>query len=573
MASKVVQLEDQYLVEASKEEHNYDKISLDKQWLYVPDQQQGSYTNGICVIDTTNSLGGNSGFAAGREAYVIANCPVTMINSGATNATAAVANFASLAPKAGIFNWIDRIDVTINGVNVSSGQPYGNQWNNLRAQCSNSVGALNKNAGTNMLYPDDTYSIQYSNSASKFGDGYSNGGWLTNGTPITTKTSAPLGLSNSGFFKRSMEASQVGGTSNGYGWASQATNSTQNCINNGKSYFIPGTSAAAGQTLGTWYFSNKIMLTDVHPVFETLDYSKNPSIRLTIYFQVGTATINVGASSATTLASSISLGGNTCPVVLASGDTGQPNASTLSSSSGTTVTVNWGVLTCPNSTISAGSFAFSTTRLYMPFYTLSPHIEKQLLEHPIKKRIFNDVYIQQFKNIATSQNTFSIAIQSTFANIQYIFMIPAYSGTNNFATATCEQALSPYDSNPFTTAPGCGIYNVQVQVGSQTVYKNLISYDWQSFCDEVSRLDAVNGNVNGTQFLGNGMIDQIKWTTGYKKWIFDVSRQSSDVRQNVTISGQLQSDQTTTFYVGIVYRNSFNQNIITGEITNLVKGS
>ena len=95
-----------------------------------------------------------------------------------------------------------------------------------------------------------------------------------------------------------------------------------------------------------------------------------------------------------------------------------------------------------------------------------------------------------------------------------------------------------------------------------------MSYDYQNFIDEISNIFAVNGG--NTRDIGNGMIDQIKWTNAYKTWLFDVSRISSDVRQNVNIQGQLQSDQALDFYVVVVYRRSFDLNRITCELSNQV---
>ena len=578
MASPSVQLSDQYLVEDSMNHDNYDKISTDKQMLYAIDQANNSYNNGIVVIDTTNQMGGNQGFCATSDGYVIAPYPVSMFNTGALNGAAGTTALAnafnpfSLALKANVANVIDRIDLTINGTSVCAGQSYTNLWSNTRVQCEYSTSELTKSAGTNLIYPDDTWSINYSENSSGNGDGYTNNCALASTSNVFTTTTPPYSY-NSGHFKRCMEAAASGGSSNGFGWASQATNSTQNHINNGESYFLQsGTGTSHGvANAAVWYYMLKIKLSDLHPIFKSLDLCKNPQIRLTIYYNVGQSVINLRGASAGTidLYNSVSSGGNTCPVMVSSFGTGQPNVGLQPATTSTSsLQLNWGVVNNSAPITGGSNFAFATTRLYLPFYNLIPSIERKFLENPTKKVVFNDVFIQQFKNAATSNgSTFTLAIQSTLPNIQYICLIPFANSSNNFLAANCEQFMSPLDSAPFTTLPGCGLYNVQVQLGSQTIYKNLMSYDWQNFCDEISNLSAVNGDQ--TSFMGNGLIDQIKWATGYKKWIFDVSRQSSDVRQNVNISGQLQSDQATTFYVLIVYRKSFDQNRITGEITNL----
>jgi hypothetical protein len=95
-----------------------------------------------------------------------------------------------------------------------------------------------------------------------------------------------------------------------------------------------------------------------------------------------------------------------------------------------------------------------------------------------------------------------------------------------------------------------------------------MSYDYQHFIDELNNIFSVNGG--NSRDIGNGIIDQIKWTNAYKLWLFDASRVSSDVRQNVNISAQMQSDQALDYYVIVIYRRSFDLNRITCEVTNQV---
>lgn len=586
MASAATQLTDKYLVDSEMHFDNFNKVSTDKALVYCIDQNTGSYTNGIVTIDTTNQLGGNNGFCSLKEGYVIVPYVVSLKNTSGSIAMAssAVANALSVSLKANVANILDRVDVSINGKPVVAGQAYSNMWNNVRLQYESASSYVQKMAGTNLLFPDDpfpTFTTSSGNSAaSANGDSYCNNQINPAAALGTAGTTVPYPF-NSGAFKRAFEGVNnvvAAGTGNfSLGWPSQTPAKVQqNMTNNAKSYFIPGTgSGAAGTMLGTWVYFIKLQLIDIHPIFQTLDLTKNPQVRLSLYFNTGYNTINTTTAPVFKLSTAPTIqGGNTCPVMFMSGATNNPNAGLASTSTNLDMRLAWGV--CGNQDVSNTSyFPFATTRLYVPFYTLVPEIERQIIERPVQKKVYNDCYIQQFagaNGASTNGSTFTLTVQSTLPNIQYIAVLPYVNntiaaGTTNFVSVTgVNEFASPFSSAPFTTAPGAGVYNMQVQLGSQNIYKNLMSYDYQHFLDEVSNIFAINGS--DVRDIGNGMIDQIKWTNCYKTWLFDCSRQSSDVRQNVNIQGQLQSDQALDFYVIIVYRRSFDLNRITCEVTN-----
>jgi len=575
MASVATQLSDKYLVEDEMHFDNYNKISTDKSMIYCIDQNTGSYTNGIVVIDTTNQLGGNNGFSSPQEGYTIAPYIVSVKNTGAT-ALDGFLNAASVCLKANVGNVLDRADISINGKPVVSSQPYTNMWNNIRIQYESATTYTAQMAGTNLVYPDDVFA-SWSSAANTNGDGFSNNQVNPAATfNYATNTSSPYTF-NSGAFKRIQENISAA-TVNTFGWPSQlSTHSQTNFTNNAKSYFIPGVKTA-NAIAGTWVFFIKLQLIDIHPVFQTLDLVKNPQFRLTLYFNVGycsiTATASSGATNLSLTSAPILNGGNTTPVMFMSATASNPNAAIVSTGTNTTtLRLAWGVVN--NYDVTNSSYLpFNSTRLYLPFYTLIPEIERKFLENPVQKKVYNDCFIQQFINAGTGYGaTGTLTIQSTLPNLQYISVLPFASstiaaGSNYLSVSGVNQFASPFDSAPFTTAFGAGLYNMQVQVGSQNVYKNLISYDYQNFIDELQNIYSINGG--DTRDIGNGLIDQIKWTNGYKLWLFDVSRVSSDVRQNVNIQFQMQSDQPLDMYVICVYRRSFDLNRITCEVTNIL---
>lgn len=567
MASAAVQCADRYLLEASNSSDNFDKTSLNKQVIFAVDSNNGSYSNGQVVIDTTNQLGGNNGAASLKEGYIVSPFIVTAKNGSA--AASLALNALSIGLKANVGNILDRCDISINGKSVVAGQNYSNLWNNVRLQYDTASSYAAKMAGTNLLYPDDVFATYTNLATTTNGDGYSNNNVNSAATLSTTATVSPY-VFNSGLFKRLTYAiSTVVSSGNSLSWPSQTSSKVQtNMTQNGKSYFIPGV-VTANTINGTWIYFIKLQLIDIHPIFQEIDLVCNPQVRLTLYYNVGSCYLNSATASQNSLASVTLTGGNTTPIMFISANTNNPNAGVFpSASTSNSLQIAWGVVN--NSLQNGGSYLpYQQCRLYLPFYQLTPDNMRMLIEKPIRKIIYNDVYIQQFTGQANSNGqSFTLAVQSTLPNIQYIVVLPYVSAAaSTYATATnINQFASPYDSAPFTTAYGAGIYNLQCNVGSTPLFPSPVSYDWNMFLDEVSNIFAINGSSDRS--IGNGLIDEIKWTNAYKSWIMDASRISSDIRQNVTITGQLQSDQALDFYLCIVYRRSFNLNRITCELTD-----
>ncbi len=597
MASQATQLNDKFLVETAFSHDDYLKVSTDKQVVQCNDNNQGSYTNGMVTIDTTNQLGGNTGFAAIKEGYVVVPYLVTLKNADATRTVGAYpCNAQSVIMKGNVGNILDRVDISIGGTSIVAGQSFSNLWNNTRLLFDTSVDANSKNGGTSLMYPDT--GIPTWSAASANGDGYSSN-QINPILPPSYDAAASGYAYNSGAQKRSLEATPLalagataaaGAKTNN--WPSQLTATVQqNCINNGKSYFQATTNNATGavaSTLGRWVYMIKLKLTDIHPVFDTLDLTKNPQIRLVLYFNTGSVNISVGSTTVPlfSLASTSMTGGNTVPIMFTSGAVtgttggvgGNPNALFLAQNITTTtpqIQIAFGPV---NNSIENGGSAlpFTTTRLYLPMYNLVPEIERQIISNPVKKFVYNDVYIQPFVSASatiTAGQQFNLTVQSTFSNIQYVAVLPytsqtiAAAGTNFLAVTGAFQGQSPFYGAPLQTAPGSGAYNMQCTIGSTPLYRTLMSYDYQHFLDELTHIFGVNGG--DSRSFGNGLINQIDWTNTYKTWLFDCSRLSSDVSQNVSITGNYQSDQALDFYVVIVRRRSGDQNRITCEVLNL----
>lgn len=241
-----------------------------------------------------------------------------------------------------------------------------------------------------------------------------------------------------------------------------------------------------------------------------------------------------------------------------------------------TLTLAWGFMgnSLTTTATSGNYFPYSTCRLYIPFYDLQPEKELQLVNSPKKTVKYLDYFVQLFKNQAgTGVSTtgplnanFSLQLSGTLKNVKYVCLIPyANTTTGNFATATVDQAASPFDSAPWTCQPGSLITNFNVQIGNQWIFNNAQSYDFNAFLDEFIKVGSIYGSMEHQ--LANGLINEDQWAFGQRIMIVDVSRLTSkDISQSILISGTNACAQGSDFLCLAVYERSFVIDRISGEV-------
>jgi hypothetical protein len=339
----------------------------------------------------------------------------------------------------------------------------------------------------------------------------------------------------------------------------------------------PGLTPIAAD-VAKWFYLHRIRLVDIHPIFKELDLCANPQLKLTLYINTGTASIDCTALNTMKLNSVTTTQGATCPVMLASAAANNTNASILTS--GAKLSLAWGVLGNSITTTGAAQFyPYSTTRMYIPFYDLLPEKALEIVKQPVKKSKFLDYYVQSFKGQAgtaaptsTQINAnFSLQISASLKNAKYVALLPfANTAAGHFASsAGVDQYASPFDSAPWTVQPGSAITNFNVQVGNKWVYNAAQNYDFQGFLDEFSKLGALNGGL--THELANGLIDEDKWSMGQRILVADVSRVTDkDVPTSLLISGTNSSSQGADFIVIVAYEREISIDRVTGEVQSFI---
>lgn len=605
--SDTVQLSDQYLLASSLKNDPEVHVSKRKHVVSVSDLQQG-YTSGQVTIDGTNQLNGSQGFGSLSEAYLTVPYVVTAKNTGAQGFSAPLTRFACTL-KTGVWNVISDLELSLNGKSIITSNDYKSFWNNLRAQTETSISDMYKHSAENFLQPDDWFSINWDNTASSAGDGYSN-----NQCDTTQFLDATLGQTqenrstNSGFVARLNNTPAVVDTSTNkaWGWPTLGKSAIQQVVSqHGRGCFVEASTAGVGAIAGTWIYMLKIRLVDLHPIFKELDLIANPQIKLKYRVNCGTVaidmqrtdaqpTITFGGTPASGLntlqglsladkANNMSLNsvtmtsGTVCPIMVASGANGQPMSS-VSSTVASQISFSFGVLRnafSPDTAALSQYLPYTTTRLQIPFYDITD--PRPIISKPIKTVRFLDCFAQYFKGkggsgiIDGQQNaSFNFQMSATLKNVKYVALIPfADTGLGHWKSTTlnAEQFQSPFDSAPWTCQPGASVRNFQVQLGNTNVFAKTHEYDYETFLHEFSKLGAINGDLERS--LNCGLVDMDRWTYAHRVMVADCSRiGEKDVPVSIQISGTNACSQASNYLALIAYEREMTYDRLTGEVVD-----
>lgn len=578
----VTQLSDKFVFDSSLVDEPSISVSKKKTVVNVVDQNQGSYTSGLITIDATNQLNGANGYASLREAYITIPYIVSIRNIGSA-ALATAPNRFIISPKCGVWNFISDLEVELNGKQILTTNQYKSFWNNLRAMTEVDISDLHKHGADTFLTPDDWFSINFSNSASTNGDGYSN-----NSVDINAPYDQTLGQTqenrsfNRGLAERmnNNPAPLDGVDHASFGWGSmQAGASTQIQQQSGRSSWVEwvnpsGNRTTLGNISGVWIHMLKIRLIDLHPLFKQLDLISNPQIKIRYRVNAGTSEVLSTGANQYRLASTTLTSGTVCPIILAGASTAAHPMHGVFSAATQGLSISYGALGNAHTTTAAISqfLPYTTTRLHIPFYDLTNPLA--IVKAPVKSVRYLDCFAQYFKQHAgvgvlnTQQNaTFNFQLSASLKNVKYIALLPfAETSAGHWATAHgTEQFMSPFDSAPWTVQPGSYVRNFQVQIGNTNVFSKTHEYDYESFLDEFSKLGAINGGVD--RLMNSGLVNLSQWSFAQRVMIADCSRLTSkDVPTSIQISGTNACSQGTNFLVFAVYERELTFDRLTGEV-------
>ena len=571
---------------------------VDKQWLYVNDNNNGSYSSQV-VLDTT-PLANSGSYINWSEAFILMPLVLQFESTAATMTATAAMDYLG-AMKSGYWNMLHSLTCEFNNGNIIQQVPFLNVFCSFKNITSWSQDDLTDWGSVVGFFPDTARTWAYNPIApantvaiAGSGSGLSNNrdapyitiATLTVGScaaapgPIvvssvsyntstrTTQSSSDIKQSwNEGLFARQtylnfdpvLTADYANSNNQG------ALMGAANCA----VVFRTFTTCAANLR---WFAIDAIIrLKDVADFFQKCPLLKGSTMRLYLntnqaYFQItqtaatyaaATGVLNANPILSLTASPVILGGGGTCPVMYSSCGLGQ-GASVLTpiqsdAAPATTAVVNVAVsivrtqfsqmananLSCP----------ITSCRLYAPAYTMSPIAEQRYLSlTPTKRIVYNDIFQFSFPN-QSILSPFNILVTNGIPNIRSVLVLPLLPRASNGVAAvggqTTATVLSPFCSTPSSPDPII-IQNFQIQISGKNLFINQLQYDYEDFVEQLVSSNQLNGSL--TTSLASGLVSKKDFQNLYRYYYGNCSRSlpsEEGVSKAIQIQGTIQSPLLT----------------------------
>ena len=558
---------------------------VDKQWLYVNDNNNGSYSSQV-VLDTT-PLANSGSYINWSEAFIL--MPLVLQFERASG-TATMSDTAAMdylgALKSGYWNMLHSMSVEFNNGNIIQQVPFMNVFCSFKNITSWSKNDLTNWGAVTGFCPDSSRSWAYLAAApaaglvlAGSGSGLSNNRnapyvSITNlGTSfiaynnLTRATQSSVDVRqawNDGMFERQsyINYNPVLSAANSFSANQGLLMSGANCSQVFRSF------VSAAANLRWIAIDAVIRLKDIADFYQKCPMLKGSTMRLYLntnqcYFQVTQTSAIYDAAGNITAQPILSLtaspvilgGGGTCPVMYASNGLGQGAAALTppALTTATTAVVNVAIsivrtqfsqmtnqnLSCP----------FTSVRLYAPAYTLSPLSEQRLLSlTPSKRVVYNDIFQFSFPNQSVN-SPFNILVSNGIPNIRSVLVLPMLPSVSNgtsaggsFLTSTI---LSPFCSTPSSPDPLI-IQNFQIQVSGKNLFINQQVYDFENFVEQLVSSNQLNGSL--TTSLSSGLVSKQDFQSLYRYYYGNCSRSlpsEEGVAKAIQIQGTILSPLAT----------------------------
>jgi len=567
---------------------------VDKQWLYVNDNNNGSYSSQV-VLDTT-PLANSGSYINWSEAFIL--MPLVLQFESAAATLTAVGAFDYLgAMKSGYWNMLHSLTCEFNNGNIIQQVPFLNVFCSFKNITSWSKDDLTDWSAVTGFCPDTAKSWAYLSAAgaaglalSASGSGLSNnrdapyvsinlvvgtGGAVTDIVPyntVTRVTQSSVDVRqawNDGLFQR-----QSAINFNPILTADLATSTNQGALMSGANcsqVFRSFVNAAANLR---WFAIDAVIrLKDVADFFQKCPMLKGSTMRLYLntnqcYFQVtqsaaryddASGVLNGNGILSVTSAPVILGGGGTCPVIYSSAGLGQgsnlltPLQSDAAAAATAVVNVSVSIVRTQFSQMPTQNLScpITSVRLYAPAYTMSPLAEQRYLSlTPSKRVVYNDIFQFSFPNQSVN-SPFNILVSNGIPNIRSVLvlcLLPRASNGTASALAnatTTSSILSPFSSTPSSPDPLI-IQNFQVQISGKNLFINQLQYDYEDFVEQLVSSNQLNGSL--TTSLASGLVSKSDFQSLYRYYYGNASRSlpsEEGVSKAIQIQGTILSPLAT----------------------------
>lgn len=505
---------DQYVYMTSVEPQDNVSLFEEKKYTYVTDSNSngGTFTSQM-QFDLQNLQ--SNAFIDLKESYIQFPVKLTINKLSDTVSVAPTINAATI--KGGFHNFVDSIQIVINGSTVQTSQVYTNIDTTYKVLSEWSQDELDKYGPTLGIALDD-YRVPFDTS---IGSAES----LDNAA-LKTGTTNSLGWDmtyarNTGFKKR-LEWFNNGVSSSNLGRSILGTDQ----IIAGKGNVAFASSTTAGAEVFCAYILGTIRLKDLSSFIQNMPLCKNVRGFVYVNFNASQHTFTTDATASPNTVLTVSnqtIYGRCAPGMINIGITGGGNgvpAATdglnLSPSSGCIFKAE---ISGTTSTLSGVGATYTNARLIAPFYIPSPSVERSLTMVKIIR--YYERYITLFK--MDKNGNFNGTLTPGLTNAKRLILYPFFTGpgdSGNSAFIT-NPLLSAADAAPSTTSPFAYIKNLQVIHGNKSIFNQPQNCDADLFLQEISK-QGEDGGQNS--FVGSGVLNQELYDSLYRYATVDLGR-------------------------------------------------
>lgn len=599
---------------------------VDKQWLYVNDNNNSNYTGQI-VLDTT-PLANSGSYINWSEAF-LAIPLVLQVEADATLTSTLPLDWA-VGMKNGFFQIIHSMSVEFNNGSVIQQTPFLNvfssfknltSWSNDDLKCWGAVCGFYPDTAKSWLYNNNTTAASILNYLNTSGQGLCNNRnapyvQITALPDLTVAAGDVLVAINSStqatLISNDFRANYNEGFAKRQSWLNfnltqtSATPALTDTTAN-QSALLATTSGVASSsglnlvfmsyvqqasTTRTIVFDAVVRLKDIADFFNKCPLLKGSTMRIyintnqvymtlaannSVYTSSTSGVITGTGILALTATPTILGGGGTNPVMVASMDIGQglaplvPPATTITQE---TLKVALSIVRTQFSGITTSvSAPITSVRLYAPAYTMSPISEQRYLSlSPTKKIVYNDIFQYQYSSVASG--SFSFLVSNGIPNLRSVlvcaFLPKASNGTaqtyagTTVAGTTTSSLLSPFSTSGGTPDP-VSLTNFQIQVSGKNLFNSNLQYDYESFVEQLVSSNQLNGSL--TTSMASGLIGKEDFQWCYRYYYGNVSRSipSEDgVAKAIQVLGTNNSAQTVDLMVFIEFQREITVDVRTG---------
>ena len=494
---------DQYVYMTSVEPQDNVNLFEEKKYTYVTDSNSngGVFTSQM-QFDLQNLSSNN--WVDLKEAYIQFPVKLTIKNDNAFAPAQCTINSATI--KAGFHQFVDSVQIVLNGVTCNSSQIYQNIDTTYKILSEWSQSELEK-YGPTLGIALDNYLVERDTNAGITSS-------LDNIALQTDVGGFDMTYQRNEGFKRRLEWFNNGVLSTNFGKSILGGNQSLA----GKGNVQVGTSATANDNVFTAFLLGCVRLKDISSFVQHAPLCKNVKGFVYVNFNASKHVLTANASGAITSIVNSSIYGRSAPGMINTGVDGFKHNASNASSVTFTAEIS-GDNTGTGSVLTDVAPIYKNARLTVPYYTGSPSVDRSLTM--VKTVRYYERYVTQFSMDATGNFNGTLTPGVTNAKRLILFPIITDKGSSGNTGFISNPILSALDSCPSTTSPYALIKDLQIIHGNKSCFNQPITADSDLFLQEISK----QGEDGGQNSLaGSGVLTQEMYDSLYRYATIDLGR-------------------------------------------------